>query len=111
MDLDPEPAFFINDLEDGKKNCKVFLPINNFEGTFTLFTGHKEVTKWKESKFFLLFLLDDRRIFIKKAQKHIDPDPQHCFFCIEEFTSQIGYCTLLDFEDKNFEIQTRQHSF
>jgi hypothetical protein len=38
----------------------------------------------KESRFFLLFLLDDRRtrIRIQKAQKHTDPstdpDPQHC---------------------------------
>jgi hypothetical protein len=30
--------------------------------------------------FFLLFLLDDRRIRIQEAQKHSDPDPQHWFF-------------------------------
>jgi hypothetical protein len=34
---------------------------------------------------FLLFLLDDRRIRIREAQKHMDPtdpDPQHCFFYV-----------------------------
>jgi hypothetical protein len=28
--------------------------------------------------FFLLFLLDDRGIRIREAQKHVDPDPEHC---------------------------------
>jgi hypothetical protein len=36
--------------------------------------------------FFLLFLLDDRRIWILEAQKHTDPDqapePQHWFLKI-----------------------------
>ncbi len=68
-----------------------------FEGTFTgtsFFKDKKskEVTKQKESRFFLLFLLDDRRIRIRihtsdqwiriRAQKHVDPedrDPEHCF--------------------------------
>jgi hypothetical protein len=29
----------------------------------------------KKSRFFLLFLLDDRKIRIRKAQKHADPHP------------------------------------
>ncbi len=33
----------------------------------------KEVTKQKESRFSLLFLLDHRRIRIREAQKHVDP--------------------------------------
>jgi hypothetical protein len=50
-----------------------------FEGTFTSFSkikSSKEVTKQKESRFFLSILLDDRRI--RDAQKHVDlvdPDP------------------------------------
>jgi hypothetical protein len=52
----------------------------------------KEVTRQYESRFFLLFLLDERRIQIhtsdlwiriREAQKHVDPvdpdsDPEHC---------------------------------
>jgi hypothetical protein len=52
----------------------------------------KEVTRQYESRFFLLFLLDERRIRIhtsdkwiriREAQKHVDPvdpdsDPEHC---------------------------------
>ncbi len=54
-----------------------------FEGTFTVhhfskIRSPKEVTKQYESRFFLLFLLADRRI--REAQKHVDPDPdpEHC---------------------------------
>ncbi len=46
--------------------CKFFLHV--FEGTFTLFFKHKKskrVTKQQESRFFLLFLHDDRRIWIR----------------------------------------------
>jgi hypothetical protein len=42
---------------------------------FSNIKSHKEVTKQQESRFFLLFLLDDR-----EAKKHTDPtdlDPQH----------------------------------
>ena len=34
--------------------------------------SHKEVTKQKKSRFFLLFLLDDRRIRIREDQTHTD---------------------------------------
>ncbi len=42
--------------------------------------SHKEVTTQRESRVFLLFLLDDRSI--QETLKHTDPtdpDPQHCF--------------------------------
>ncbi len=56
-------------------------------GTFSSFFNDKkakrshEVTKQYESRFFLVFLLDDRRTRIQEAQKHMQPtdlDPQHC---------------------------------
>ncbi len=68
----------------------------HLEATFTSFLkikSHKEVTKQEELRFFLLFLLDYRRIRIRirtsclwihiriqEAQKHTDPDPapHHC---------------------------------
>jgi hypothetical protein len=61
---------------------KKFFCLLLFEGTFTSFSktkSQKEVTKQKESRFFLLFLLADRRIRIRiqEAQKHVDPaDPE-----------------------------------
>jgi hypothetical protein len=48
--MDPDPAIFVIDLEDGNKKIikeKVFLPITLFEGTFTSFSkikSQKEVT-------------------------------------------------------------------
>ncbi len=57
-----------------------------FEGTFISFFKDKKSKrshKTVESKVFLTFLLDDRRIRIQEAQKHMnrdpdsDPDPQH----------------------------------
>jgi hypothetical protein len=59
--------------------------------------SHKEVTKQKKSRFFLIFLLVDGRIRIQsqtnklrtqiriqEARKHAEPDldadPEHCFF-------------------------------
>jgi hypothetical protein len=93
MDPDPapDPAIFIIDLLDPNKKLLFFclLPL---EGTFTSFfkiKSQKEVTKkQQESRFVLLFLLDDRRIRIRtstnesgpRRPKNIRiPDPQHCF--------------------------------
>jgi hypothetical protein len=46
---------------------------------------HKEVTNSRNQGFSFVILLDDRRILIpgqrsqiREAQKHTDPDPQHC---------------------------------
>jgi hypothetical protein len=72
-DADPNPSLFIIDLQDADKKLKI--------------KSKKEITKQKKSRFFLLFLLNDRRI--QKAQKHVDPVdpdsdpdpqpvPQHC---------------------------------
>jgi hypothetical protein len=59
---------------------------------FSKIKSPKEVTKQQESRFFILFLLDDRRIRIRihtydwirirEAKKHVDPvdpdsDPEH----------------------------------
>ncbi len=87
-DPDPDPAIFVSDLQGGNKK---FFCLLLFEATFTSFSkikSHKEVTKQKESRFSLLFLIDDRMIrswirtshqwiWIREAQKHKDPDPQH----------------------------------
>jgi hypothetical protein len=62
---------------------KKFFCLFLFEGTFTsLFKdkNQKEVTKQYKSRFFLVFLLNDKRIRMQEAQKHVDPvdsDPQH----------------------------------
>jgi hypothetical protein len=83
MDLDTDPAIFVLDLTDGKKNF-FFLSFSAyyFLVVLTLLSkkkSHKEVTIQKESRFFLLFLLDYRRIRIhtsyywiriQEAQKH-----------------------------------------
>ncbi len=66
--MDPDPAIFVNVLQDANK----FFCLLLLEGTFTSFfktKSHKEVTKqWgKESRFFLLFLLDVREIRIRTS--------------------------------------------
>jgi hypothetical protein len=61
-DPDPDPAIFVIDLQDAnKKLILVFLLIT----FFAKIKSPKEVTKQKESRFFLLFLLDDGRIRIR----------------------------------------------
>jgi hypothetical protein len=71
MDPDPDPATFVIDLQDAIKKVKINFKNSAyyllFEGTFTSFfsiKSPKEVTKEKESKFFLLFLLDDRKTLL-----------------------------------------------
>ncbi len=83
-DADPDPAIFVNNLQD-VNNKKIFFSkffayyfLTVHLHHFLKMKSHKEVTKQQESMFFLLFLLDNRRI--RKAQKHMedpDPDPQH----------------------------------
>jgi hypothetical protein len=69
MDPDPFSKFFV---------ASYLLKVHLYH--FPKIKSDKEVTKQYESRFFLLFLLDDRRIRIQEAQKHLDPmdpDPQH----------------------------------
>jgi hypothetical protein len=83
---DPDPSIFIIDLQDANKKLfkKKFFCILLFEGTFTSFFKSKKSKrnhKTVEIKVFLTILLNDRRIRIQEAQKHmdpVDPDPQHC---------------------------------
>jgi hypothetical protein len=95
-----DPAIFVIDLQDANKKIikKKFFCLLLFEGTFTSFSkikSQKEVKNQSKSRFFLLFLLGDRRlrihtfgqwirIRIQEAQKHVDPvdpdpDPQHWY--------------------------------
>jgi hypothetical protein len=86
MDPDPDTALFVIDLQDPKKTNlkKKFSCLLLVERTVHLHhfkdKTPKEVTKQWQSRFFLLFLLDDRRI--RMAQKHVEPDqdsdPEHC---------------------------------
>ncbi len=85
MDLDPDPAIFVVDLQSRRQQKtnfnKKFSAFYFWRNIFLIFQRkkrQKEVTKQQESRFFLLFLLDDRRIRIWEAQKHVDPvDPEH----------------------------------
>jgi hypothetical protein len=75
--LDPDPAIFVIDFQDANIKLilkKVFLL---FEGTFTSFFKNKKYKRSHKTvgiKVFLRFLLADRRIRIREAQKHVDPD-------------------------------------
>jgi hypothetical protein len=64
--MDPDLAIFVIDLQEVNKN-KFFIAYYFFKvhlHHFSKIKSPKEVTKQKEKKFFLLFLLDDRRIRI-----------------------------------------------
>jgi hypothetical protein len=52
-DPDADPAIFVSYLQDVNKNV------------FSKVKSHKEVSKQQESMFFLLLLLDDRKIRIR----------------------------------------------
>jgi hypothetical protein len=86
-DADPDPAIFVIDLQNPNKkqilkksfSAYYFLNVPVHLHRFTQIkspTSHKTVG----IKFFRTILLDDRRIRILEAQKHVDPvdpDPQH----------------------------------
>jgi hypothetical protein len=61
--MDPDPAFFIIDLQDANKKLiflKEFFCILLFEGTFTSFSKtkrQKEVIKQEKSRYFYYFCL------------------------------------------------------
>ncbi len=63
--MDPDPAIFITGLQDINKTiiskffCLLLLKLHSF--IFSKIKIHKEVTKQFESRFFSLFLLDDKR--------------------------------------------------
>jgi hypothetical protein len=88
-DSDPDPAIFAIDLQDANTKLikkKIFFSFSAYYFLkvhlhhFSKIKSQKEVTKQEESRFFLLFSLDDRRIRIQEAQKHMDPtdpDPEH----------------------------------
>jgi hypothetical protein len=69
--LDPDPAIFVIDLQDVSKKIIFehnFFCLLLFEASFTSFFKDKKskrVTKYYESRFFLLVLHDDRRIRIR----------------------------------------------
>jgi hypothetical protein len=56
---DPDPAIFVGDLHEGNLFCLLL-----FKATFKSIFKDKVITKQSESGFFLLFLLDDRRVRI-----------------------------------------------
>jgi hypothetical protein len=74
-DADPDPSIFMIDLHDANKKIifsKIFFCISAYYRYFLKVLLHhfskvksqKEVTKQKKPRFFLLFLLNDRRIRI-----------------------------------------------
>jgi hypothetical protein len=87
-DADPDPYIFIIDLQDAykkliKKSFPAYYPLKVPLRHLSKIKSQKEVTKQYKARFFLLFLLNNRRIRIQEAQNHVDPDsdpdPQHCF--------------------------------
>jgi hypothetical protein len=64
----PGPAIFVIALKTQTKNyffAYYFLKVHLHH--FSQIKSHKEVTKQQESRFFLLFLLDDRKIRIRTS--------------------------------------------
>jgi hypothetical protein len=88
--MDRDPAIFVTEpsRRQQKTNLKKSLSVYYFLKVhlhhLSKIKSPKEVTKQWESRFFLQFLLIDRRIRIRvhEAQKHTDPtdpDPQHWY--------------------------------
>jgi hypothetical protein len=89
--MDPDPrirrsmpltSIFITELQDANKKLifnRKFSCMLLFEGTFTSFFKDKK-SKRSQSRFFLLNLLNDRRIPMDPDPylRLMDPDPQHC---------------------------------
>jgi hypothetical protein len=69
--MDPDPAIFVIDLQEANKklffllsfSADYFLKVHLHH--FLKIKSQKEVTRQWESRFFLLFLFDDRRIRIR----------------------------------------------
>ncbi len=101
--------YFVIDIQDANKkliskknSADYFLQVHLHH--FSKIKRQKEVIQQQESRFFLLFLLDDRRIririhqsevwtWIQEAQKHTVPDPnsdpQHCFLMRETYKNNV----------------------
>jgi hypothetical protein len=71
MDPDPDPSVFIIDLQDAnkkqikQKSFSAYYFLEVLLHHFSKVKSQKEVTKQWKSRFFLLFLLNDRRIQIR----------------------------------------------
>ncbi len=82
-----DPAIFVIDLQDAKKtnflkSSSAYYFLNVHLHHFSRIKSQNEVTKQKESRFFLLFLLDDRRdpaIFVIDLQ-HANKKVKKLFF-------------------------------
>ncbi len=62
--MDPDPAISITNLRDAKKKLSAFYVLKIHLHHFSKIKSQKEVTKQYESRFSLLFLIDDRKIRI-----------------------------------------------
>jgi hypothetical protein len=86
-DVVPEPAIFVIDLQDANNKLilkKNFFGFVLFEGTITSFfkdNKSKRSHKTVGIKVFHTILLDDRRIRIREAQKHVNPE-HWCKSCL-----------------------------
>ena len=105
QDPDPDTAIFVIDLQDASKklifniifSAYYFLKVHLYH--FSKIKSQKE-SQNSRNQGFLLFLHDDRRIRIRSririhtsdkwirirfrgAQKHVDPDPQHCIILLQ----------------------------
>ena len=75
-----------------------FICLLLFEATFTSFFKDKKSkivgkSKQQESRVFLLYLHDDRRIRIRKAQKHVDPEHWQLVLTVfRTLICRIRYC-------------------
>jgi hypothetical protein len=100
---DPDPAIFVSDLLWQLNTgmiffqfffCYYFLKVHLHH--LSMIRSHKEVAKQQESRFFLLFLLNDIRIHSRCNLVLMDPDPRGpktririrntAFICLADFT-------------------------
>jgi hypothetical protein len=89
MDPDQDPSIFIINLQDPTKKIINYYFLKVHLHHFFKIKSQQEVTKMYELRFFLLFLLDDRRIRIQEAQKHIDPTDPDLDICYLHIISYI----------------------
>jgi hypothetical protein len=77
-DPNPDPAIFVSDLQDINKReffCLLLFVLKVHLHYFSIIKRQR-IRKTEGINVFSLLLLDDRRIGIREAQKHLDPmDP------------------------------------